>query len=227
MRSWLLAILGIFFFVGVAGVVVFQLNSSPSPQNETPAQFSSPKPGASGSIPQASASPALSPPDPQTSPSASIAAAPDLTMDSNGLSKATVVIATTQGIIKIKLYPKEAPKTVQRVIELIHKGFYNGLTFHRVVPGFVIQGGDPSGNGTGGSGQKLDAEFSQSLKHLEGSVAMARAADPNSADSQFYISLGSHPHLDQKYTIFGMVTEGIDVARKIKIGDKMTNVSLQ
>ena len=153
-------------------------------------------------------------------------AAIDLTVDSSGLSKSTVVMTTTQGVIKYKFYSKDAPKTVARMAELIQQGFYNGLTFHRVVPGFVIQGGDPSGNGTGGSGQKLPAEFNE-RRHVEGTVAMARSADPNSADSQFYISLGTHPHLDRSYTVFGQVIEGQNVAKQIKVGDRMTSVTVE
>jgi peptidylprolyl isomerase/peptidyl-prolyl cis-trans isomerase B (cyclophilin B) len=151
---------------------------------------------------------------------------PDLSTDANGLSKATVTMTTTQGVIKFKFYPQDAPKTVHRFIELIQQGFYNNLAFHRVVPGFVIQGGDPQGNGTGGSGQKLDAEFN-SRHHVEGTVAMARAQDPNSADSQFYICLGTIPHLDRNYTVFGQVVEGMAVVKAIKIGDKMTSVTIQ
>jgi len=154
------------------------------------------------------------------------ASAVDLSTDEAGLSKATVVINTSQGVIKYKFYAKDAPKTVARMVELIQQGFYNGLNFHRVVPGFVIQGGDPLGNGTGGSGQKLAAEFNE-RRHLEGAVAMARAQDPNSADSQFYISLGRHPHLDRSYTVFGQVTEGMDVVKKIQMGDKMVSVKVE
>ncbi len=150
----------------------------------------------------------------------------DLNTDSSGLSHATVVLNTTKGVIKYKFYSKDAPATVARIVELIQQGFYNGLTFHRVVPGFVIQGGDPVGNGTGGSGQKLKAEFNE-RRHVEGTVAMARAADPNSADSQFYISLGRHPHLDRSYTVFGQVTEGMDVSRQIAVGDRMTSVTIE
>lgn len=153
-------------------------------------------------------------------------AAVDLTTDSSGLSKSTVVMTTTKGVIKYKFYSKDAPKTVARMVELIQQGFYNGLTFHRVVPGFVIQGGDPVGNGTGGSGQKLPAEFNE-RRHVEGTVAMARSADPNSADSQFYISLGTHPHLDRSYTVFGQVIEGQSVARQITVGDRMTTVTIE
>jgi cyclophilin family peptidyl-prolyl cis-trans isomerase len=150
----------------------------------------------------------------------------DLSVDANGLSKATVTMNTTQGVIKFKFYPKDAPNTVNRFIQLIQQGFYNNLNFHRVIPGFVIQGGDPLGNGTGGSGQKLKAEFNN-RRHIEGTVAMARASDPDSADSQFYISLGTHPHLDRNYTVFGQVTEGMDVAKKIKVGDKMVTVKVE
>ncbi|MBM4317395.1 MAG: peptidylprolyl isomerase [Deltaproteobacteria bacterium] len=134
-----------------------------------------------------------------------------------------LVIETNQGTIEAELYPKEAPKTVARILELAGKGFYNGLTFHRVVPGFVVQGGDPKGNGTGGSGQNLPAEFN-SHKHVEGTLAMARAMDPNSADSQFYISLGAHPHLDNNYTVFGQVVKGMETVKKLAVGDKMTKV---
>lgn len=151
---------------------------------------------------------------------------PDLTVDANGLSKATVVMTTTQGVIRFKFYPQDAPGTVKRIIELINMGFYNGLSFHRVVPGFVVQGGDPQGTGAGGSGVKLKAEFNK-RKHVEGTVAMARAQDPDSADSQFYVSLGTHPHLDNAYTVFGQVIEGMDVARKIQVGDKMISVRIE
>jgi len=135
-------------------------------------------------------------------------------------------IQTQYGTIDIQLYSKDAPKTVARILELVKKGFYDGLTFHRVVPGFVVQGGDPKGDGTGGSGQNLPAEFNNH-EHVEGTVSMARAADPNSADSQFYISLGRHPHLDHNYTVFGQVVKGMDAVQKIKQGDKMVKVTAE
>jgi peptidylprolyl isomerase len=151
----------------------------------------------------------------------------DLTADpATGLSKATVVMTTTKGVIKYKFYTQDAPVTVKRMAELINSKFYDNLIFHRVVPGFVVQGGDPQGTGVGGSGTKLKAEFNK-RKHVEGTVAMARAQDPNSADSQFYICLGTHPHLDNNYTVFGQVTEGMDVVKKIQMGDKMTSVVIQ
>lgn len=137
-----------------------------------------------------------------------------------------LVIETKYGPIEIEFYPTEAPKTVSRIKELTETGFYNGLSFHRVVPGFVVQGGDPSGDGTGGSGKKLEAEFN-THQHIEGTVAMARATDPNSADSQFYISLGRHPHLDKSYTVFGQVVKGMDAVKQIRQGDKMSKVYLK
>lgn len=149
----------------------------------------------------------------------------DLTPDSNGLSKAVAIIKTKYGNIVFKFYPEDAPETVKRIIQLIQEGFYNGLTFHRVEPGFVIQGGDPKGNGTGGSGVNLKAEFNDK-QHIEGTVAMARSSDPDSADSQFYITLGRFPHLDHKYTVFGLVVSGVDVVRKIRPGDQMLEVTL-
>ena len=134
-------------------------------------------------------------------------------------------IETTYGKVDIELFPKDAPKTVARITELANKGFYNGLIFHRVVPGFVVQGGDPKGDGTGGSGQNLPAEFNDH-EHVPGSVAMARAAMPDSADSQFYICLGTFPHLDHNYTVFGKVVNGMEFVQKIKQGDKMAKVTV-
>jgi cyclophilin family peptidyl-prolyl cis-trans isomerase len=137
-----------------------------------------------------------------------------------------VKITTPHGVIRYKFYSNDAPKTVSRMLELIRAGFYNGLTFHRVLPGFVAQGGDPNGNGTGGSGQRLKAEFNE-RRHVEGTVAMARANDPDSADSQFYITLAPQPHLDRNYTVFGQVVEGMDVVRKLQVGDKMLSVTIE
>jgi cyclophilin family peptidyl-prolyl cis-trans isomerase len=135
-------------------------------------------------------------------------------------------IKTTHGDIVFEFLKEDAPNTSARIKQLIKEGFYNGLIFHRVIPGFVVQGGDPTGMGTGGSGKKLKAEFNQN-KHIPGTVAMARAQDINSADSQFYISTGTHPHLDGKYTVFGKVKEGLDVANKVQQGDKMITVTLE
>ena len=136
------------------------------------------------------------------------------------------VIETSKGTIKFKFFKDEAPNTVDNFIKLAQKDFYNGLIFHRVVPGFVIQGGDPSGNGTGGPGYTIKAEFN-SRPHLTGTVAMARSADPDSAGSQFYICLGAQPFLDGKYTVFGQVTEGQDVVDQIRMNDVMKKITIE
>ena len=124
------------------------------------------------------------------------------------------------GNIKIELYPKEAPKTVANMIKLTNEGFFNGLTFHRVISGFMIQGGDPKGDGTGGPGYTVPAEFSSKLTHIRGAVAMARLPDQinpekASSGSQFYIVHQPSHFLDGNYTIFGQVVEGMDVVDQI------------
>jgi len=123
-------------------------------------------------------------------------------------------------IIKIELYPDIAPNTVNNFIYLINKGFYNGLTFHRVIRGFMIQGGDPEGNGTGGPGYTIKGEFTynnfeNNLKHKAGVISMARTQIPDSAGSQFFIMHKDAPHLDGSYAAFGKVIEGMDVVNKI------------
>ena len=127
--------------------------------------------------------------------------------------------------IDIAFYPEDAPKTVENFVTLAKKGFYNGLKFHRVVPDFVVQGGCPKGNGTGGPGYTIPAEFNKQ-KHLRGTVAMARSQDPNSAGSQFYICYGPTPHLDGSYTVFGKVTSGMEHVDRIKQGDRMKSVAI-
>ena len=139
----------------------------------------------------------------------------------------TAVIETDKGTIRAKLYEEDAPNTTKNFIELVQKGFYNNLTFHRVEPGFVIQGGDPRGNGTGGSGKTIKLEVSPNLKHEEGALAMARSAHPDSASSQFYITLDRVTHLDMKYAVFGQVTEGMEVAKSIRKGDKIKTITLE
>lgn len=123
-------------------------------------------------------------------------------------------------IIKVELYPEIAPNTVANFISLVKKGFYDGLTFHRVIRGFMIQGGCPQGTGTGGPGYHIKGEFSgngvqNNLKHTKGVISMARAMDPNSAGSQFFIMHANAPHLDGQYAAFGKVVEGLDVVDKI------------
>ena len=124
------------------------------------------------------------------------------------------------GVIKAELYPEVAPNSVNNFISLINKGFYNGLIFHRVIPGFMIQGGCPEGSGMGGPGYAIKGEFSQNLfkndlKHDRGVLSMARSMRPNSAGSQFFIMVEKAPHLDGSYAAFGKVIEGMDVADKI------------
>jgi cyclophilin family peptidyl-prolyl cis-trans isomerase len=125
-----------------------------------------------------------------------------LEVDDKEMSKVKARIKTIHGDIVFKFYPKQAPNTVVRIMNLIKKGFYNGVTFHRVVPGFVIQGGDPTGSGMGGSGSKLKAEFSK-LKHVKGTVAMARSRSIDSADSQF-IFVSTQPHTLMVSTLFSV-----------------------
>ena len=120
----------------------------------------------------------------------------------------------------VELYPEVAPNTVNNFISLINKGFYNGLCFHRVIEGFMIQGGDPKGNGTGGPGYTIRGEFTKNgfknnLKHKRGVISMARSMMPNSAGSQFFIMHADAPHLDGQYAAFGKITDGMDVAQDI------------
>lgn len=124
------------------------------------------------------------------------------------------------GVIVAELDAEIAPKTVENFLSLVDKGFYNGLTFHRVIPGFMIQGGCPIGNGTGGPGYSIEGEFeangyANSLAHTRGVLSMARAMDPNSAGSQFFIMAEDSPHLDGQYASFGIVISGIEVVDQI------------
>ena len=131
-----------------------------------------------------------------------------------------VITMDTGEVIKLELYPEIAPKTVENFEKLVKEGFYNGLTFHRIIRGFMIQGGCPQGTGTGGPGWHIKGEFAANgwkndLKHTKGVISMARAADPNSAGSQFFIMHEDAPHLDGQYAAFGKVVEGIEVVDRI------------
>jgi peptidyl-prolyl cis-trans isomerase B (cyclophilin B) len=131
-----------------------------------------------------------------------------------------VTVTTNQGSIKIELYPEVAPNTVNNFISLVKKGFYNNTIFHRVIPGFMIQGGDPDGTGMGGPGYSIKGEFSSNnfkndLKHSRAVISMARSMSPNSAGSQFFIMVKDAPHLDGQYAAFGKVIEGMETADKI------------
>ena len=139
-------------------------------------------------------------------------------------TKAVAVIEMKKGgRIVFEFYPKDAPGTVNNFIKLAYKGFYNGLKFHRVIPGFMAQGGDPLGSGMGGPGYTIKDEFN-SKKHLKGTVAMAKTMEPDSAGSQFYICFEPQPSLDGKYTVFGQVIEGIDVVDGIQKDEVMSKV---
>jgi len=151
-------------------------------------------------------------------------------------AKAPTAVITLEksGEITIELFPADAPKTVESFVKLARDGFYDGTTFHRVIPGFVAQAGDPLSKslpagdprlGTGGPGFQLKAEFNKQ-KHDRGVLAMARGRDPDSAGSQFYITLGAAPHLDGQYTVFGRVTSGMNVVDSIKIGDRIKTIKI-
>lgn len=175
-----------------------------------------------GDMPAEQADPV--PPTPEEEPLYTAEYAPDGTE--------IAVITTSKGVVKFEFYPDDAPNTVAAFIERADEGFYDGTKFHRVEPGFVVQGGDPLSRtddpmvGTGGPGYRLAAEFND-RNHLDGTVAMARSQDPNSAGSQFYICLGPQPFLDGQYTVFGQVIEGMDVVRQISVGDVMESVRIE
>ncbi len=134
----------------------------------------------------------------------------------------TIYLDLPAGRVVIQLRPDIAPNHVARIKELVRQKFYDGLSFHRVIPGFMAQTGDPLGNGTGGSGKWLKAEFSKA-PHVRGTVSMARANDPNSADSQFFICFAPSSFLDGKYTVWGDVVSGMEFVDKIKAGSEINN----
>ena len=134
----------------------------------------------------------------------------------------TLVLETTKGNVTIAMRPDLAPNHVARIKELVRQRFYDGIVFHRVIDGFMAQTGCPQGTGTGGSGKKLKAEFNKE-KHVRGTVSMARAANPDSGDSQFFICFADAPFLNGQYTVWGAVTEGMDNIDKIKRGEPVIN----
>jgi cyclophilin family peptidyl-prolyl cis-trans isomerase len=136
----------------------------------------------------------------------------------------TLILETTQGPVKIEMRPDLAPGHVARIKELVREGFYDGIVFHRVIPGFMAQTGDPTGTGTGGSQYPdLPAEFSNSASFERGTIGAARSNDPNSANSQFFIDFAPAPFLNGKYTIWGQVIDGMDAVDKIKPGEPPSN----
>ncbi|WP_369128084.1 peptidylprolyl isomerase [Herpetosiphon llansteffanensis] len=137
-----------------------------------------------------------------------------------------VTMETTKGNITIELYPEYAPKTVNNFVFLINEGFYDGVVFHRVISNFMVQGGDPTGTGTGGPGYRFEDEFKGNpLKHETGVLSMANAGAGTNG-SQFFITHSPQPHLDGRHTVFGKVTEGQDVVNAIRQGDSMTKVTV-
>lgn len=147
-----------------------------------------------------------------------------------------IVVETSRGVFEFETYPAEAPKTVARIVELVKQRFYNGMRIHRVVPGFVIQWGDPQTRdmtkkdrwGTGGSGKPIGvAEISKTRTHVLGAVAMAHAGDPAQADSQMYVTLAPVPRLNGQYTVFGKITVGMDVVQKIQAEDVIKRMTVK
>lgn len=134
------------------------------------------------------------------------------------------IIETKKGNIVLELFDNDAPNTVENFVKLIDQGFYNGLTFHRVIPDFMIQGGCPKGNGTGGPGYKIKCEINP-RKHTKGTLSMAHAGK-NTGGSQFFITHSPQPHLDGVHTVFGQVIEGMEVVNKIKNSDVMTKITV-
>ncbi len=154
--------------------------------------------------------------------------------DNKMTTNPVVQMETSKGTIKIEVFKNEAPITAGNFLDLVQRGFYNGLTFHRYEPGFVIQGGDPKGDGTGGfidpqtkRERNIPLEVKPELKHdSAGMVAMARSSDPNSASCQFYITLGAASFLNNQYAVFGKVVDGLNSAQQLRKGDKMTTVTV-
>ena len=152
-------------------------------------------------------------------------APPAMQIDAEKTYRAT--ITTDRGDIVLELYPEHAPKTVNNFVTLAKDGFYDGIVFHRVIPNFMIQGGDPTGTGRGGPGYKFGDEFQGNpLRHERGVISMANAG-PNTNGSQFFITHGPQPHLDGRHTVFGRVVEGQDVVDAVRQGDTMQSVTIE
>lgn len=148
---------------------------------------------------------------------------PEMMIDTDKMYEATM--ETTRGTIELELYPQHAPKTVNNFVFLAREGFYDGVTFHRVISDFMIQGGDPTGTGRGGPGYTFEDEFTRELRHETGVISMANAG-PNTNGSQFFITHSPQPHLDDRHTVFGKVVEGQDVVDAIRQGDVIESVTV-
>ncbi len=172
----------------------------------------------------------VQPVEPDAGPAEAPEAAPAAGEETEQAQATTVKIKTEKGDIVVELFDKDAPITAGSFLLLVECGFYNGLTFHRVEPGFVIQGGDPKGDGSGGPGFTIPLEVKPELKHDRGILSMARTDDPDSAGSQFFICLGGPDRvgdLDGGYAVFGKVVKGMEVADQIEPGDKMVKVTVE
>jgi peptidyl-prolyl cis-trans isomerase B (cyclophilin B) len=150
----------------------------------------------------------------------------ELNVEPDGVTKLQAVFETSKGNFSMRFYANEAPQSVRRIVTLIEQGFYNGLSIFRKEPQFMVQFGDPKNDGSGGTGVKLPAELNIK-KHVRGSVAIARApGDPNSGDSQLYITFNAFPHLDGLNTIIARLVDGMDIVETLEVGDKILNVTL-
>ena len=151
--------------------------------------------------------------------------APEMKIDAK--KKYFATIETDRGEFELQLFPEHAPKTVNNFVFLAREGFYDGVSFHRVISDFMIQGGDPTGSGRGGPGYNFEDETRNNpLKHQTGVISMANAG-PNTNGSQFFVTHSPQPHLDGKHTVFGKVTKGMDVVNAIRQGDKMSRVTIR
>lgn len=218
--------------VAVALVLLMVMLASRKPQTaDDGAASGTPAADAAGTAAPTAAADSAATPEAPPAAEGAFSAPEDQKLDPVGKAY-FATIKTAKGDIRMQLFPDVAPKHVNSFIFLARQGFYDGLNFHRVEPGFVIQGGDPAGNGTGGPGYSVDGEFNAEnpVPHRAGTLAMARSSDPNSAGSQFYIVLEDGPgptSLDGQYTVFGHVLTGMDVVRQVAIGDKMESVTIE
>lgn len=219
--------------LGILGILLFTMlsNRSGTPTAAAPtadpaaAPLPTLPPDAAAPSPAAAEAPAAAP-APAAGGKKSYSAMPPMTIDPAKSYGATITMANG-GVLSLKLRPDLAPQTVNSFVFLAREGFYDGLTFHRVEPGFVIQGGDPDGNGTGGPGYSIPGEFTDKVSYDKpGLLAMARSSDPDSGGSQFFITLGPAQSLDNKYTLFGEVVAGQEVVDAVKIGDVMQSVTI-
>lgn len=207
---------GIVILLVLAGAVFLSLRMNPAERTPT-------------SAPVAATTPAATPPAQQAAPAgrpeqqaALVPPPPVITQQTTPTDDDILLLETPYGTVEIETFPQLAPNHVARIKELAREKFYDGLLFHRVIAGFMAQTGDPRGNGTGGSGKNINAEFNEG-KHIRGAVSMARSQNPNSADSQFFIVLADSQFLDRNYTVWGRVIRGMEFIDSIRRGDPNRN----